>query len=66
MMSVLFDSSAGLEGFMRLHNDQQESAELERDFDNYAPLPPQIVMGEVTVFEDIESVLRRGRELLKP
>jgi hypothetical protein len=29
---LMFDSRAGLEGFMRLHNDPVESAGLSRDF----------------------------------
>ncbi len=61
---LLFDTEAGLQGFMRLHNDPAESRELEQDFDNYAPLPPQIVLGPVTVFEDMAAVLDRGRALL--
>jgi hypothetical protein len=62
---LLFDTRAGLDGFMRLHNDPVASANLAEDFGNYAPLPPRIVMGEVTVFEDMEAVLKRGESLLE-
>ena len=62
---LVFDTRAGLEGFMRLHNDTVKSAELTRDFDNYAPLPPAIVLGELTVFSDMEPILARGEALLR-
>jgi hypothetical protein len=61
---LLFDTRAGLDGFMRLHNDPVASADLSEDFGNYAPIPPHIVLGEVTVFEDMEAVLKRGASLL--
>ena len=62
---LLFDTRAGLEGFMRLHNDPEESAELEQDFDNYAPVPPHIALGEFEVFEDIDAILRQAEALLE-
>jgi hypothetical protein len=62
---LLFDSRAGLDGFMQLHNDPVASADLSEDFGNYAPLPPQIVLGKVTVFEDMDAVLDRGESLMK-
>ena len=61
---LLFDTRAGLDGFMKLHNDERASAELTEDFGNYAPLPPRIVLGEVTVFDAMDEVLERGRSLL--
>lgn len=61
---LLFDTKAGLDGFMKLHNDPVASAGLSRDFGNYAPLPPHIALGEVTVFEDMDAVLKRGESLL--
>jgi len=62
---LLFDTRAGLDGFIKLHNDPVASAELSHDFGNYAPLPPHIALGEVTVFDDMEAVLRRGESLLQ-
>ncbi|MEJ8566138.1 hypothetical protein [Elongatibacter sediminis] len=62
---LVFDTAEGLAGFMRLHNDAERSADLERDFDNYTPLPPHIVLGELTVFEDMNEVLRTGQALLQ-
>lgn len=61
---LLFDTRAGLDGFMNLHNDPIASAGLSRDFRNYAPLPPHIALGEVMVFEDMDAVLKRGESLL--
>jgi hypothetical protein len=61
---LLFDTRAGLDGFMKLHNDPLASADLSRDFGNYAPLPPHIVLGEVTVFDSMDAVLERGQSLL--
>jgi len=63
---LVFDTRAGLEGFQRLHNDAKKSAPVDRDVRNYAPLPPSIMLGELTVFEDMEAVLARGRPLLEP
>jgi hypothetical protein len=51
---------------MKLHNDRVASAELSRDFENYAPLPPRIELGRVTVFDAMEDVLARGQALLRP
>ena len=62
---LLFDTKAGLDGFMKLHNDPVASAGLSRDFSNYAPLPPHIALGEVTVFDHMDAVLKRGESLLK-
>lgn len=62
---LMFDTPAGLDGFMKLHNDPVASAELSKDFGNYAPLPPHIVLGEVTVFEAMDAVLKRGDSLLQ-
>jgi hypothetical protein len=61
---LLFDTAAGLEGFMKLHNDPVASAGLSKDFGNYAPLPPRIVLGDVTVFNAMAAVLERGESLL--
>jgi hypothetical protein len=61
---LLFDSRAGLDGFMKLHNDPVASAGLSKDFGNYAPLPPRIALGEVTVFSAMHAVLERGEALL--
>lgn len=61
---LLFDTRAGLDGFMKLHNNPVASAELSNDFGNYAPLPPHIALGEVTVFDDMATVLKRGESLL--
>ena len=61
---LLFDSRKGLEGFMRLHNNAVESAELEQDFDNYAPVAPHICLGELEVFNDMDVILERAQELL--
>lgn len=61
---LLFAGRDGPEGFMKLHNDRQASAELSEDFDNYAPLPPAIVMGRVSEFTDMQEVLTRGEQLL--
>lgn len=63
---LVFDTPAGLEGFMKLHNDRVASAELSDDFENYAPLPPRIELGKVTVFDAMDDVLARGRALLRP
>ena len=62
---LVFDTRAGLEGFQRLHNDAKKSASLDRDFGNYTPLPPSIMLGELTVFDDMDAVLARGRPLLE-
>jgi hypothetical protein len=62
---LLFDTRAGLDGFMKLHNDPVASAELSKDFGNYAPLPPHVVLGEVTVFDAMDAVLARGQSLLQ-
>lgn len=61
---LIFDTEAGLHGFMRLHNDAVASAELARDFGNYAPLPPAIVLGKLTVLDDMAAILQRGNALL--
>ena len=61
---LVFESDDGLQGFMKLHNDRVSSAELTEDFDNYAPLPPALVLGELTVFEDMDDVLARGNAIL--
>ena len=61
---LVFDELKGLEGFMRLHNDSVKSAELERDFDNYAPVPPHIALGEFEIFEDMDAILKQGSILL--
>lgn len=61
---LLFDRREGLEGFMRLHNDKVKSADLERDFDNYAPAAPHIALGELEEFNDLDDILRRGQALL--
>ncbi len=61
---LVFESNDGLQGFMKLHNDRVSSAELTEDFDNYAPLPPALVLGELTVFEDMDDVLARGNAIL--
>jgi hypothetical protein len=62
---LVFDTRDGLDGFRRLHNDTVKSAALDRDFGNYTPQPPSIMLGEVTVFEDMAAVLARGRPLLE-
>lgn len=62
---LVFETRAGLDGFRRLHNDAKKSAPVDRDVSNYAPVPPSIVLGELTVFEDMEAVLARGRPLLE-
>ena len=61
---LVFDKKAGLDGFMKLHNDRVASAELSDDFENYAPLPPHIALGRLQVFEDMEVVLAKGNALL--
>ena len=61
---LVFESNEGLKGFMTLHNDRVSSADLTDDFDNYAPLPPALVLGELTVFEDIDDILARGNAIL--
>lgn len=61
---LLFETRAGLDGFMSLHNDAEASADLSQDFDNYAPSPPSIVLGEVAVFDDMTAVLEQGRKLM--
>jgi hypothetical protein len=61
---LMFDSRAGLDGFMKLHNDPVASSQLSKDFGNYAPLPPHIVLGEVTVFAAMNVALERGESLL--
>lgn len=62
---LVFGTQAGLDGFMRLHNDAVASAELSEDFDNYAPSPPSIVLGELSVFDDMDAILERGNALLR-
>jgi hypothetical protein len=62
---LLFETRAGLDGFMKLHNDPLASAELAEDFGNYAPLPPHVVLGEVTVFNAMDAVLEHGQSLLR-
>ena len=62
---LIFDSEAGLRGFLRLHNDARASADVDRDVGNYAPLPPAIVLGRITVFEDMAAVLDRGSRLMR-
>jgi hypothetical protein len=62
---LVFDTRAGLEGFMKLHNDKAASAQLTADFGNYAPAPPRIILGAVTVFDEMDAVLARGRSLLE-
>lgn len=61
---LIFDTKKGLDGFMKLHNDNVASAELSDDFDNYAPLPPHIALGKLLVFDDMDDVLERGDKLL--
>lgn len=62
---LLFDTRAGLAGFMKLHNDPAASAALAEDVGNYAPLPPVVALGQVTVFDDIDEVLACGDALLR-
>lgn len=61
---LLFETRAGLEGFMRLHSDPERSRPLAEDFPNYAPLPPHVALGELRVFEDIDDIVARGERLL--
>ncbi|MBT7952927.1 MAG: hypothetical protein HN764_14965 [Gammaproteobacteria bacterium] len=61
---LLFDTRKGLDGFMKLHNDKVASAELSDDFDNYAPLPPHISLGQLRIFENMNDVLEKGNALL--
>lgn len=61
---LIFDTRAGLDGFMRLHNDPDASRPLAEDFANYAPVPPHIALGEVWEFDDIDALLSRGRALM--
>jgi hypothetical protein len=61
---LVFDTRAGLEGFMKLHNDEAASAELTEDFGNYAPAPPKITLGTVTIFDRMDVILDGGRSLL--
>ena len=61
---LVFETQDGLDGFRKLHNDNLASAELSEDFDNYAPLPPQINLGQLKVFEDMDEVLEKGNALL--
>ena len=61
---LIFETEAGLHGFMKLHNNTVASAELSDDFDNYAPLPPCINLGKLQLFEDMEKVLEKGERLL--
>lgn len=63
---LVFETRAGLDGFRRVHNDAVKSAALDRDFNNYTPLTPSIMLGELTVFDDMEAVLALGRPLLEP
>lgn len=61
---LIFDTAAGLDGFRKLHNDNIASAELSEDFDNYTPLPPQITLGRLQTFDDMDIVLEKGNALL--
>lgn len=61
---LMFDTRKGLDGFMKLHNDNVASAELSDDFNNYAPLPPHISLGQLQIFEDMNDVLEKGNALL--
>jgi len=63
---LMFDTRAHMEGFLRVHKNSVKSAQLDRDFGNYTPLPPSIMLGEITVFEDMNAVLSRGRPLIEP
>ncbi len=61
---LIFDTSAGLDGFRKLHNDNIASADLSEDFDNYAPLPPQLTLGKLQTFDNMEIILEKGDALL--
>ena len=61
---LLFKSKAGLDGFIKLHSDAVASAPLAEDFQYYAPEPPHLAFGELTVFDDIDAVLSKGEAVL--
>lgn len=62
---LLFDTQAGLDGFIKLHSDEIKSAPLAEDFSYYAPLPPHLAFGKIEVFEDMDAVLARGNTVLE-
>jgi len=61
---LVFDSKKGLQGFMKLHNDRNASADLSDDFSNYAPLPPSISLGSLSYFDDMDAIVEKGRRVL--
>lgn len=61
---LLFADRSGLDGFLKVHRDARNEADLRDDIPKYAPRPPSITLGQLTVFDDIDAVLKQGRPLL--